>query len=238
MARRHRPAHQSPPQAPSHPPCNQPPVTPEGSPSARQGPNPVRRRDSTVASTDGHRTDGCSFEGTGARSPEEDWSCRIAVAVSRLPRSAEPGVSRSTFYDWRAKGRAPCCLKLSNGELRIHRADLESPIQGRTSLEAVRTQQRTGPRLVAFFDPAPARTSGGLRRGRRLAGCSWGNTAGRSLGSRTRGCGTGAQRQPNTRSAHGASHVLVRRPSSWPARAPPAGFEPATHGLGNRRSIP
>lgn len=34
-------------------------------------------------------------------------------------------VSRSTFYDWRAKGRAPKCLKLPNGEIRIRRADLE-----------------------------------------------------------------------------------------------------------------
>jgi predicted DNA-binding transcriptional regulator AlpA len=25
------------------------------------------------------------------------------------------GISRSTFYDWRAKGRAPRCIKLPNG---------------------------------------------------------------------------------------------------------------------------
>jgi predicted DNA-binding transcriptional regulator AlpA len=34
-------------------------------------------------------------------------------------------ISRSTFYDWRAKGRAPECTKLPNGELRILRADYE-----------------------------------------------------------------------------------------------------------------
>ena len=34
-------------------------------------------------------------------------------------------ISRSTFYDWRAKGRAPACTKLPNGELRILRADYE-----------------------------------------------------------------------------------------------------------------
>jgi predicted DNA-binding transcriptional regulator AlpA len=34
-------------------------------------------------------------------------------------------ISRSTFYDWRAKGRAPRCLKLPNGDLRIRRADLD-----------------------------------------------------------------------------------------------------------------
>jgi predicted DNA-binding transcriptional regulator AlpA len=36
------------------------------------------------------------------------------------------GVSRSTFHDWRAKGRAPRCLKLPNGELRIRRTDYEA----------------------------------------------------------------------------------------------------------------
>ena len=38
---------------------------------------------------------------------------------------AELGISRSTFYEWRAKGRAPRCLKLPNGEIRIRRVDLE-----------------------------------------------------------------------------------------------------------------
>lgn len=34
-------------------------------------------------------------------------------------------ISRSTFYDWRAKGRAPRCIKLPNGELRIRRSEFE-----------------------------------------------------------------------------------------------------------------
>lgn len=34
-------------------------------------------------------------------------------------------IARSTFYDWRAKGRAPKCIKLPNGDLRVRRADLE-----------------------------------------------------------------------------------------------------------------
>lgn len=38
---------------------------------------------------------------------------------------AELKVSRSTFYDWRAKGRAPRCLRLPNGDLRIKRTDLD-----------------------------------------------------------------------------------------------------------------
>ncbi|WP_446750116.1 helix-turn-helix transcriptional regulator [Streptomyces sp. SceaMP-e96] len=39
---------------------------------------------------------------------------------------AELQVSRSTFYDWRQKGRAPRCVKLPNGSLRIRRNDLEN----------------------------------------------------------------------------------------------------------------
>lgn len=38
---------------------------------------------------------------------------------------AELSVARSTFYEWRAKGRAPRCIKLPNGEIRIRRTDLE-----------------------------------------------------------------------------------------------------------------
>ncbi|MFH9211454.1 helix-turn-helix domain-containing protein [Streptomyces anulatus] len=35
-------------------------------------------------------------------------------------------VSRSTFYDWRQKGRAPRCIKLPNGDLRVRRGDLDN----------------------------------------------------------------------------------------------------------------
>jgi excisionase family DNA binding protein len=38
---------------------------------------------------------------------------------------AELNISRSTFYDWRAKGRAPRCIKLPNGEIRIRRTELD-----------------------------------------------------------------------------------------------------------------
>lgn len=40
-------------------------------------------------------------------------------------------IARSTFYDWRAKGRAPRCLKLPNGDLRIRRADLDRWLDSR-----------------------------------------------------------------------------------------------------------
>ena len=38
----------------------------------------------------------------------------------------ELGVARSTFYDWRAKGAAPKCFKLPNGEIRVRRTDLDA----------------------------------------------------------------------------------------------------------------
>ena len=38
---------------------------------------------------------------------------------------AELDVARSTFDDWRAKGRAPRCIKLPNGKIRIRRVDFE-----------------------------------------------------------------------------------------------------------------
>jgi predicted DNA-binding transcriptional regulator AlpA len=38
----------------------------------------------------------------------------------------ELGIARSTFYEWRATKRAPRCIKLPNGAIRIRRTDLES----------------------------------------------------------------------------------------------------------------
>jgi predicted DNA-binding transcriptional regulator AlpA len=36
------------------------------------------------------------------------------------------GISRRTFFRWRELGRAPSCVKLPNGELRIYRSDLNT----------------------------------------------------------------------------------------------------------------
>jgi predicted DNA-binding transcriptional regulator AlpA len=38
----------------------------------------------------------------------------------------ELGIARSTFYDWRAKHKAPPCIRLPNGDLRIRREDYEN----------------------------------------------------------------------------------------------------------------
>ena len=37
----------------------------------------------------------------------------------------ELGIARSTFYDWRAARKAPPCIKLPNGSIRVRRGDLE-----------------------------------------------------------------------------------------------------------------
>lgn len=34
-------------------------------------------------------------------------------------------IARRTFYEWRAKKRAPRCIKLPNGALRVRRTDLD-----------------------------------------------------------------------------------------------------------------
>jgi excisionase family DNA binding protein len=38
---------------------------------------------------------------------------------------ADLGISRRTFYEWRAKGTAPRCITLPNGSLRIRRSEYQ-----------------------------------------------------------------------------------------------------------------
>jgi excisionase family DNA binding protein len=61
----------------------------------------------------------------GARGNQQSHRppAREQLTVGEL--CAELKVARRTFYEWRAKGRAPKSLKLPNGELRIRRADFE-----------------------------------------------------------------------------------------------------------------
>lgn len=35
-------------------------------------------------------------------------------------------IALSTFYDWKGSGKAPRCIKLPNGKLRVRRTDLEA----------------------------------------------------------------------------------------------------------------
>ena len=57
-----------------------------------------------------------------ARSPRPA-TCPAYLNVADF--CGEMDVARSTFYDWRAKGLAPRCIKLPNGELRIRRVEFE-----------------------------------------------------------------------------------------------------------------
>ena len=50
-------------------------------------------------------------------------STRATITVPELCNELD--IARSTFYEWRTKGRAPRCLKLPNGEIRIRRTDFE-----------------------------------------------------------------------------------------------------------------
>ncbi len=54
---------------------------------------------------------------------DADTDHRAHLTITDL--CAELGVARSTFYDWRAARKAPRCIKLPNGEIRIRRADFE-----------------------------------------------------------------------------------------------------------------
>jgi excisionase family DNA binding protein len=38
---------------------------------------------------------------------------------------ADLGISRRTFYEWRMKNRAPKCITLPNGSLRIRRSEYQ-----------------------------------------------------------------------------------------------------------------
>jgi predicted DNA-binding transcriptional regulator AlpA len=45
-------------------------------------------------------------------------------------------VSRRTFYRWRETGKAPRCVRLPNGELRVYRRDLRAWLQSRLEVSA------------------------------------------------------------------------------------------------------
>lgn len=49
---------------------------------------------------------------------------------------AELDIARSTFDEWRAKGRAPKCLRLPNGRLRIRTSDYEVWLDSCTEVAA------------------------------------------------------------------------------------------------------
>jgi len=55
---------------------------------------------------------------------------RVVEQLTVEQLCAELQVARSTYYEWRAKGRGPRSLKLPNGEIRIRRDDLDRWLDG------------------------------------------------------------------------------------------------------------
>jgi predicted DNA-binding transcriptional regulator AlpA len=48
---------------------------------------------------------------------------------------ADLGISRRTFYEWRAKQRAPRCIRLPNGDLRIRLSEYQRWLTAREDAE-------------------------------------------------------------------------------------------------------
>ncbi len=59
---------------------------------------------------------------------------RTSTRLTIADICADLGISRSTFYEWRAKGRGPRCIKLPNGDIRVNCAEYERWL---TTLEEV-----------------------------------------------------------------------------------------------------
>ena len=49
----------------------------------------------------------------------------LAEFLAELGDEAGNPLPKSTFYDWRAKNRAPKCIKLPNGQIRIRRSEAD-----------------------------------------------------------------------------------------------------------------
>lgn len=85
---------------------------------------------------DGPRRDADKHQRRGPTNPKEGTSTvtderpetksknRTHLTIADL--CAELDIARSTFYDWRQARKAPRCIKLPNGDIRIRRKDLEA----------------------------------------------------------------------------------------------------------------
>ena len=72
-------------------------------------------------------SDGSLTELTGAVMPGVDGipGRRERDKLTIAEVYADLGISRRTFYEWRAKGRAPRCITLPNGSLHIRRSEYQ-----------------------------------------------------------------------------------------------------------------
>lgn len=65
---------------------------------------------------------------TRTTQPEAHRTSRAGNHSTRLTIAdicVDLAVSRSTFYEWRTKGRGPRCIKLPNGDIRVNRTEYE-----------------------------------------------------------------------------------------------------------------
>lgn len=76
----------------------------------------MTRRSSTVEMIDGAPSSPTTSAGSRIRADDK-------LTLAQLCNELQ--IARSTFYDWRAKGRGPRCIRLPNGDLRVRRHDLE-----------------------------------------------------------------------------------------------------------------
>ncbi|MGP9019716.1 helix-turn-helix transcriptional regulator [Streptomyces sp. BR1] len=53
-------------------------------------------------------------------SSRSDHKLTLAEALDEI------GMSRAAFYRMRARGKAPQCLKMPNGQIRVRRSDLDA----------------------------------------------------------------------------------------------------------------
>jgi predicted DNA-binding transcriptional regulator AlpA len=67
-----------------------------------------------------------------AKRPSSDIKLPLQVVLDDL------GIARRTFYDWRAKNRAPHCLQIPSRQLRIRRSDYHQWLAGLEETPAVR----------------------------------------------------------------------------------------------------
>jgi excisionase family DNA binding protein len=63
--------------------------------------------------------------GTAMPSADEVRGRRERDKLTIAEVCADLGISRRTFYEWRAKGKAPRCITLPNGSLRIRRSEYQ-----------------------------------------------------------------------------------------------------------------
>jgi predicted DNA-binding transcriptional regulator AlpA len=65
------------------------------------------------------------LRGTVMPGADEVGNRRVRDKLTIAEVCADLGISRRTFYEWRMKNRAPKCITLPNGSLRIRRSEYQ-----------------------------------------------------------------------------------------------------------------